>query len=44
MPDAVRPPFSYFSQEIKLNEKLYKMIWLVEEHQIYIGVVNAYRR
>ncbi len=43
-PDAVKPPYSYFSQEIRLDGKLYKMVWLVEDHQIYIGIVNTYRR
>ncbi len=43
-PDAVNPPFSYFSQQIKMNGKMYKMIWLIEDHNMYIGVVNAYRR
>lgn len=44
IPDAVMPPYSYFSQEIRLDRKLYKMIWLLEDHQIYIGVINTYRR
>jgi len=26
------------------KEKLYKLIWLLENHQIYIGVVNAYSK
>ena len=43
-PDTVKPPYSYFSQEIRLNGKLYKIIWLLEDHQIYIGVINTYRR
>lgn len=44
IPDAVKPPYSYFIEEIRLDGNLYKMIWLLEDHQIYIGVVNAYRR
>ena len=43
--DDVDPPFTYFtSDKIELDGKLYKLIWLLEDHQIYIGVVNAYRR
>lgn len=43
-PESIKPPYSYFSDEIRLNGKLYKMIWLLEDHQIYIGVINTYRR
>ena len=43
--DDEDPPFSYFtSDKIELNGKFYKLIWLLEDNQIYIGVVNAYRR
>lgn len=44
-PDDVDPPFAYFmSDKLELNGKFYKLIWPLEDHQIYIGVVNAYRR
>lgn len=37
--------FSYFVEDkISFAGKLYKLIWLFEEHQTYIGIVNAYRR
>lgn len=40
-----KPPYSYFvTDKIKYDGKLYKLIWLLEDHQIYIGVINAYRR
>ena len=40
-----RPPYSYFEKDrIKVGEKFYKLVWLFEEDQIYVGVVNAYRR
>lgn len=43
--DDIDPPFTYFtSDKIELNGKFYKLVWLLEDHQIYIGVVNAYRR
>lgn len=43
--DDIKPPYSYFvTDRIEYNGKFYKLIWLLEEHQIYIGVINAYRR
>lgn len=44
-PDDEKPPYSYFvTDNILLNDKAYKLIWLLEDHEIYIGVINAYRR
>lgn len=43
-PDDVKGPYSYFvTDKITLDGKSYKLIWLLEENQIYIGVINAYR-
>ena len=43
--DAVKPPYSYFvTDKISYRGKKYKLIWLLEEHHIYVGVINAYRR
>jgi hypothetical protein len=37
-------PFKYFvKNEIEIESKLYRLIWLLEENQSYIGVVNAFR-
>ncbi len=45
IPDELNAPFSYFAtDQIELNGKYYKLVWLLEDDQIYIGVVNAYRR
>lgn len=44
-PDAVRPPYTYYvTDRMSLRGKKYKLIWLLEEQQIYVGVINAYRR
>ena len=43
--DQSKLPFQYFvTDRIKYSGKFYKLIWLMEEHEIYIGVINAYRR
>lgn len=37
--------FEYFvTDNLVLNDKKYKLIWLLEDNKIYIGAVNAYRR
>ena len=44
-PQDASPPYKYFVKDgIPVNGKLYKLIWLHEDHQIYVGVINAFRR
>ncbi len=44
-PNSTEDPFTYFVNDaIEYKGKTYKLIWLLEDRQIYIGVVNAYRR
>lgn len=44
-PEDVNPPYVYFARDrIELDGKFYKLVWLLEDNEIYIGVVNAYRR
>ena len=44
-PDDTDPPYRYFvTDKMLFQGKLYKLVWLLEEHEIYIGIVNAHRR
>ena len=37
-------PYQYFVEDkILIEKRLYKLVWLLEDDQIYVGVVNAYR-
>jgi hypothetical protein len=43
--DHTDPPYSFFVvDKMVLNGKKYKLVWLLEDKEIYIGVVTAYRR
>jgi hypothetical protein len=44
-PEAEKDGFQYFKTDpLDLNGVNYRLIWLLEENEIYIGVVNAFRR
>ena len=34
----------YVNDRIKHNDKLYKPIWLLHEEELFVGIINAYRR
>lgn len=45
VPDSIDGPYSYFVIDmLPLGGRHYKLIWLLEEGESYIGVVNAFRR
>ena len=43
LPETKTGKYSYFATLIEYDNKQYRLIWLLEDHAIYIGVVNAYR-
>lgn len=43
LPETQTDRYSYFATLIELDDKQYRLIWLLEDNAIYIGVVNAYR-
>ena len=43
--DDVERPYSYFvTDNMVLDGKRYKLVWLLEDNEFYIGIVNAHRR
>jgi hypothetical protein len=42
-PDDAKAPFEYFATLIDINEKQYRVVWLLEDNQIYVGVITLYR-
>lgn len=43
LPEEESGRYSYFATLIEYRNKQYRLIWLLEDHAIYIGIVNAYR-
>lgn len=43
IPEARKGSYSYFATLVEHGTKRYRLIWLLEDQAIYIGVVNAYR-
>lgn len=43
LPDDEEDGFRYFATLIEIDKKQYRLIWLLEDEQIYIGIINAFR-
>jgi hypothetical protein len=44
-PETISKGFEYYTTDkLALKGKNYRLIWLLEDDQIYIGIINAYRR
>ncbi len=43
--DSDEDRFQYFvNDQIEVDQKFYKLIWLLHEKELFVGIVNAYRR
>ena len=43
--DGEEGPYTYYvTDRMKLDDKFYKLVGLLEGDALYIGVINAYRR
>jgi len=42
-PDDTKPPFEYYVSRIEIYERSYRLVWLLEDNQLYIGIITAFR-
>lgn len=43
IPDDVSPPYEYFVNLLIIDEKQYRLVWLLENNEMYIGIITVYR-
>ena len=43
VPDDIKGSYEYFSSLLYVGLKKYRLVWLLEDGEIYIGVITAYR-
>ena len=41
--DHVSPPYEYYATLLDCRGKTYRLVWLLEAHEIYIGIITVYR-
>jgi hypothetical protein len=43
LPEGSKEPFNYYATIIELKNKTCRLVWLLEDGKLYIGIVNAFR-
>ncbi len=43
LPEEVKGSFNYFVKILVFKSRAYRLVWLLEEGKLYIGVVNVFR-
>lgn len=43
IPDDIKENYEYFVSRLELNAKTYKLVWLIESGQFYIGIITMHR-
>lgn len=43
LPDERKEPFEYYVSTIELYQKKYRLVWLLEDKLLYIGIITAFQ-
>lgn len=43
IPDDEKPPYEYYVNLLTLNNLQYRVVWLLEKDQVYVGIITVYR-
>ena len=43
VPDKTKHPYQYFVSMLSIERKSYRLIWLIEKNNDYLGIINLYR-
>ncbi len=43
LPEKRKDSFEYFVTQLYLGNKNYRLVWLLEDLQIYVGIITAFR-